>query len=98
MLLLQFEQSNFNAAQCSIVQILSIPLSLRQCERGSASFGIEGSGDGGARLGVIAVFVLFVVGECGVGRVDLAATALVFCVFRFCHYYYKRKISKFKIT
>ena len=98
MLLFQFEQSDFDAAQCSIVQILSIPLSLWQCERGPASFGIEGSGDGGARLGVIVVFVLFVVGECGVGGVYLAATALVFCVIGFRHCYYKRKISKLKIT
>ena len=39
---------------------MSIFLFLRQGERGPASFGIEGSGDGGAGLGAIAVFVFFV--------------------------------------
>jgi hypothetical protein len=34
-----------------------------------------------------------VVGEGGVGGVDLAAPALVFRVLAFRHYYYKRKIS-----
>ena len=51
---------------------------LRKCEGGSSAFRIVGFGDVGARLIVIGVFILFVVGERRVRRVNFATAALVF--------------------